>query len=459
MQFYRHLNNFMTTLKFPKDFLWGTAASAYQIEGAYNEDGKGESIWDRFVRWDAHVLNGDTGDIACDHYHRMPQDVALFKELGIPAYSFTIAWTRVLPDGRGRINPKGLGFYDRLVDNLLEAGIRPKGTLYHWDLPQALQDLGGWVNRNSAQWFGDYAKVIFDKLADRVKVWGTHNEPWVASFLGYAQGFHAPGICDYTKAYQVAHHLLMAHGKAVQTFREGNYGGEIGIILNLNGLLPASDKEEDIAATQRVYDETHSIFLDPVFNGRYPQRHFDYIGAHQPQIREGDLQLIQQPIDFLGLNYYNTDLVSFDVFGGLNKARITPYSSPGWGKTDMHWGIHPAGIKTEVLNIKENYGNPDLYITENGCAMPDLPDENEFVADWDRIRYIKAHLRELHEAIEEGVNLKGYYVWSVFDNFEWERGYSNRFGLVRINYETQKRTPKQSAYWFRDVIERNGIEV
>jgi len=447
----------MTTISFPSDFLWGTSASAYQIEGAYNQDGKGESIWDRFVRGDAHVLNHHTGDIACDHYYRMPQDVALFKELGIPCYSFTISWTRILPEGRGQVNEKGLDFYDRLVDALLEAGIRPKGTLYHWDFPQQLQDLGGWPNRDSVDWFGDYAQIVFDKLADRVDMWATHNEPWVAAFLGYATGLHAPGICDYSQAYQTAHHMLMAHGKAVQIFRQEGHDGRIGLILNLNGLIPNNDSEEDRAATQRVHDETHALFLDPVFNGKYPQALFDFIGTHQPKVQDGDLELIHQPIDFLGLNYYNTDLVAFDIYAGLNKARIIPYSAAGWGRTEMNWGIHPAGIKGEVLYIKENYGNPDIYITENGCAMPDEPDKNGFVADWDRIRYIKAHLHALHEAIEEGVNLKGYFVWSIFDNFEWERGYGPRFGLVRVDYETLERIPKQSAYWYRDLIANNAI--
>ena len=446
-------------LRFPDEFLWGASTSAYQIEGAYNQDGKGESIWDRFTRWDAHVLNGDTGDLACDHYHRMPQDVALFKELGLSCYSFTIAWTRILPEGRGQVNAKGLDFYDRLVDNLLDAGIRPKATLYHWDFPQLLQDLGGWPNRDSADWFADYAGIVFEKLADRIDFWATHNEPWVAAFLGYAAGLHAPGICDYSQAYQTAHHMLLAHGKAVQVYRQGGYDGQIGLILNLNGLVPASDSDEDRAATQRVHDETHALFLDPIFNGQYPQALFDYIGPHKPNTQGGDLQIIQQPIDFLGLNYYNTDLVAFDVHAGLNKARIIPYSAPGWGRTEMNWGIHPAGIKEEVLYIKEHYGNPDLYITENGCAMPDEPDENGFVADWDRIRYIKAHLQALHEAIQAGVNLKGYFAWSIFDNFEWERGYGPRFGLVRVNYETLARTPKQSAYWYRDVIANNAINL
>ncbi len=449
----------MTRISFPKDFLWGVAASAYQIEGAYNEDGKGESIWDRFVRWPAHVLNGDTGDVACDHYHRMSQDVALFKELSIPCYSFTISWTRILPRGYGEFNPKGLGFYDRLVDELLAAGIKPMATLYHWDLPQALQELGGWSNRDTADRFAEYAQVVFAKLADRVELWATHNEPGVAAFLGHSTGLHAPGICDYSQAYQAAHHLLLAHGKAVQVFREGGYTGQIGLILNLNGLIPASDSDEDREATQREHDETHALFLDPVFNGAYPQALFDYIGPHQPKVQAGDAKIVSQPIDFLGLNYYNTDHVSFDIFGGLNKASSTPYSAPGWGRTEMNWGIHPHGLKAEVLHIKEKYGNPKLYITENGCALTDAPDKKGFVADWSRIDFLRAHLRALHEAIDEGANVHGYFVWSIFDNFEWEHGYGPRFGLVRVDYETLVRTPKQSAYWYRDVIASNTISI
>ncbi|MBN1454575.1 MAG: beta-glucosidase [Anaerolineales bacterium] len=449
----------MTQLSFPKEFLWGVAASAYQIEGAYKEDGKGESIWDRFVRWPAHVLNGNTGDVACDHYHRMPQDVALFKELGIPCYSFTISWTRILPHGYGEVNAKGLGFYDRLVDELLAAGIKPMATLYHWELPQTLQDLGGWPNRDTVHRFAEYAQVVFAKLADRVELWATHNEPWVAAFLGYGKGLHAPGICDYSQAYQTAHHLMLAHGKAVQVFREGGHDGQIGLILNLNGLIPASDSDEDRAATQREHDETHALFLDPLFHGNYPQALFDYIGPHQPKVQAGDAQIIAQPIDFLGLNYYNTDYISFDVAGGLNKSSSTPYSVPGWGRTEMNWGIHPYGLKAEVLHIKEKYGNPKLYITENGCALADTPDDKGFVADWSRIDFLRAHLRALHEAIAEGANVHGYFVWSIFDNFEWAQGYGPRFGLVRVDYETLVRTPKQSAYWYRDVIASNTISI
>jgi beta-glucosidase len=448
----------MTTLNFPKKFAWGVAASPYQIEGATNEDGRGESIWDRFALTPYHILNHDNANVACDHYHRMPEDIALMKRFGFPHYRFGISWSRVASDGH-KVNKKGLDFYDRMVDELLKANIQPNTTLYHWDLPQALQDNGGWTNRETTDRFAEYARVTFDRLADRVKFWSTLNEPWVIAFLGYALGTHAPGICDYSQAYQAAHHLLLAHGKALQVFRQGGYEGQIGLVLNLNGLLPMTNRDEDIAATQRVHDETHALFLDPVFNGTYPQRLFNFIGAHQPKVKDGDVELIHQPMDYFGLNHYNTDLVAYDVAGGLNKARVTPYSAAGWGRTEMNWGIHPMGLKNELMYVKENYGNPKIYITENGCAMPDVPDEKGYVADWNRIQYIKSHLQAAHEAIQAGVNLQGYFVWSVFDNFEWERGYDPRFGLVRVNYETQERIPKQSAYWYSDVIKQNAIVI
>lgn len=445
--------------KFPENFLWGVVASAYQIEGAYNEDGKGESIWDRFTRWQSHILNGDNGDNACHHYRLYKEDVALMKSLGIPCYGLSIAWTRILPNGFGKVNQKGLDFYSKLIDEALTAGIQPKVTLYHWDLPQALQEKGGWVNRDTVNYFAEYARIVYDHLADRVNLWTTHNEPWVAAFLGYAHGVHAPGICDYSQAYQAAHHLLLSHAKAVQAFRSGNYKGSIGLILNLNGFAPASSCEEDVLAAQRVHDETHTLFLDPIFKGVYPQRLFDYIGAHQPKVQADDLKLIHNSIDFLGVNYYNTNLVSFDILGGLHKAKLTPYSSAGWGRTEMNWGIAPDGIKKEILYLKENYNNPAMYITENGCAMPDLPDENEFVKDLDRIRFLQAHLQAMHEAMQTGANVKGYFIWSILDNFEWERGYTKRFGLVRVNYKTFKRTPKQSAYWYQNVIKQNAVVI
>lgn len=449
----------MTHYSFPENFLWGVAASAYQIEGAWNEDGKGESIWDRFVRQPHRILNGDRGDVACDHYHHMVDDVDLMAQLNIPCYSFTISWPRILPQGRGKINSKGLDFYQRLVDTLLSRNIQPKATLYHWDLPQELQQQGGWVRRESADWFAEYAELVFRSLGDRVHFWGTINEPWVVAFLGYGAGIHAPGICDATKAYQTAYHLLLAHAKAVQVFRQGGGEGKIGLILNLNHLLPTSDREEDILATRRVYAETHRFFLDPIFRSQFPSDLFTWLGPHAPSIHPDDLKLIFQSVDFFGVNYYNTDLVRFDLFGGWLKARLSPYCAPGWGYTEMGWGINPYGIKAELLDLKETYGNPMFYITENGCAMPDQPDENDFVADWDRIHYLAAHLLQVHQAIEMGVNVKGYFVWSILDNFEWERGFSQRFGLVRVNYQTLKRTPKQSAYWYREIINRNSVNI
>ncbi|GAB4532712.1 MAG: GH1 family beta-glucosidase [Anaerolineales bacterium] len=444
-------------LNFPKDFIWGAATSAYQIEGAWNADGKGESIWDRFVRRPGNIINGDTGDMACDHYHRMESDVALMAELGIPSYSFTVSWPRVLPQGRGAVNPKGLDFYDRLTDTLLAHGIMPKATLYHWDLPQALQDLGGWPNRDTSDYFADFARLVFERLADRVKIWGTFNEPWCTAFLGYGYGLHAPGLMNAQAAFQSAHHLLVAHGKAVQVYRQGNYGGQIGIILNLNHILPASDRPEDRAAAKRAYAETHRIFLDPLVHGRYPEDFFRWLGAQAPRRGADDLSLIHGTYDYLGINYYNTNRVSHSVFGGWLKAGNEPYSAPGWGQTTMGWGIDPEGLGSRLHDLRDNYGNPPLYITENGCAMPDQPDENGFVADWGRIAFLREHIRVALQAMQEGVNLRGYYVWSIFDNFEWDRGYSQRFGLVRVNYNTLERLPKQSAHWYSRVIRENGI--
>ena len=443
---------------FPENFTWGAIASAYQIEGAWNEDGRGESIWDIFSRLPDRVLNGDTGEIATDHYHRMPEDVLLMKEIGLDSYSFTLAWPRIMPEGTGQINQKGLDFYDRLVDELMNAGIQPKATLYHWDLPVLLQERGGWPCRDIIDWYGEYAAVAFDKLADRVDIWATHNEPWVAAFLGYGTGLHAPGINDATQAFQAAHHLLLAHARAVDIYHSGNYGGEIGLILNLNHLIPGSDSDKDIRAAQRVYDETHSLFLDPIFLGRYPEDFLDWLGPNRPQIESGDLELIKDRADFLGINHYNSDKVYYDHFGGWLKARLEPYSAPGWGTTQMGWGINPEGLKKEVLNIVENYGHPKIYLTENGCAAVDRTDETGYVDDLDRIRFLKAHIIALHEAIQQGANVQGYYVWSILDNFEWERGYSKKFGLIRVDPETLERIPKHSAAWYSEVIRNNGIK-
>ncbi len=443
--------------KFPEGFLWGAATASYQIEGAWNEDGKGESIWDRYSHNPAMVYNSDTGDVACDHYHRMPQDVALIKSLGLKAYRFSISWPRVLPSGIGTANPKGLDFYDRLVDELLKAGITPMATLNHWDLPQVLQDQGGWNARSTVEAFAEYARLIFERYSGKIKFFATHNEPWVISFMGYGFATMAPGIADYSQALQAAHHLLLSHGKAVQIFRQGGYHGQIGIVLNLGHYVPASDNPQDIAACERQYQQDNAMFLSPIFKGEYPLNFLQWIKHHQPKVEGGDMQLISQPIDFLGVNYYMTHEVSYSQNGGLLKSKSQMISAPGWGTTEMGWGVYPPGLEKLLLHISENYTKIPIYITENGTALLDTPDANQFVMDRGRINFIREHLLAAHQAIQAGVNLKGYFVWSLMDNFEWCQGYRPRFGIVRVDYNTQKRTPKQSALWYSQVIAQNGI--
>jgi len=447
----------MSFIKFPQDFTWGVATSAYQIEGAWNEDGKGESIWDRFSRQKYAIRSGETGDVACDHYHRMEEDVALLKTLGVKSYRFSTAWTRILPEGTGEINPKGLDFYNRLVNALLTVGIEPVICLYHWDLPQAIQDRGGWNNRQTADWFAEYARVLFDHLGDRVKRWATFNEPWCTSFLGHGTGQFAPGICDFSEVYQSIHHQLLAHGKTVDVFRQNNYPGEIGIILNFEYATPASDSEADIAATKRYIDQYVALFADPLFKGSYPQETMAWMGSMAPEIQSGDLEIISRPIDYLGINYYTSFVVAYDPNGGHFKFRTSPKTLPMWGHTEVNWGIYPMGLTETLITFQKNYGNPRMYVTENGCAAMDEPDEKGFVEDYQRINYIRAHLIAAQKAIQMGVNLQGYYYWSLLDNFEWAEGYRPRFGLCRVNYENGMRIPKKSFHWYQDVISNNGL--
>lgn len=441
---------------FPQDFLWGVSTSAYQIEGAWNEDGKGESIWDRFCHSPYRIANGDTGDIACDHYHRMPEDVALMKNLGVKGYRFSIAWTRIFPEGKGRVNLKGLDFYDRLVDELGKAGIRANVTLNHWDLPQSLQDLGGWANRDITDWFAEYARVVFDRLGDRVAMWATHNEPFVVA-SGYFSGSMAPGLADASLGYRVVHHLNLAHGKAVQVFRQGGYPGKIGIVLDLENYIPETQSEADLLATRRILDQSHHVFLDPIFKGHYPAGLIEWLGALAPQPQAGDMQIISTPIDFLGVNYYFTSKIRYETWGGLLKAGSRMVSAPMWSQTEMGWGVYPEGLTAILLKLRDQYGNPEVYITENGVAVPDEPDENGFVQDRERIAYLRRHLIAAHDAIQQGVNLRGYFLWSLMDNFEWAHGYRPRFGIVRVDYSTQKRIPKLSAHWYSEVIHRNEV--
>lgn len=364
----------VTEGRFPDGFLWGVATSAYQIEGAWDEDGRGPSVWDDFVHQPYRVLDGTTGDVACDHYHRMPEDVEIMRSMGLGAYRFSIAWPRVFPAGRGAVNERGLAFYDRLVDQLLTAGIKPFATLNHWDLPLALEAAGGWTDRDTVHAFVDFSNVLFERLGDRVAGWITHNEPWCQAFLGHGTGHHAPGRCDMSVAYQVVHHLLISHGLTVQAFRASGAVGRIGLAINPQWYLPASDDTADLAARERVWSNVVDLFLEPIVHGRYPAALMDWIGRHRPVTRSGDLGLIQQPIDFLGVNYYNAERISFDVDGSLLKVRSEPYSDPGWGRTTMGWGIAPTGLTNVLLELHRRYPDLAYLITENGCALDDQPD-------------------------------------------------------------------------------------
>ena len=446
-----------TTRSFPAGFLWGTATSAYQVEGAWDEDGRGPSVWDDFVRRPSRVIDGSSGDVACDHYHRMPEDVDLMASMGLGAYRFSVAWPRVVPAGRGPVNPAGLDFYDRLVDRLLAAGIAPYATLNHWDLPLAIEDTGGWTDRETVGAFTDYASVLFDRLGDRVAGWITHNEPWCQAFLGHGTGHHAPGRCDMSAAYQVVHHLLLSHGQAVQAFRASGATGRIGIALNPQRYIAATDAEADLAARARVWANSVDLFLGPIVRGAYPAELMDWIGVHRPAVRAGDLETIRQPIDFLGVNYYHAELVRFDVEGSLLKASSMPFSEPGWGRTTMGWGIAPSGLADVLLELDARYPGLSMVITENGCALDDRPDADGFCDDQDRIAYLRAHIGTLATAIEHGVDVTGYLAWSLLDNFEWAWGYTRPFGLVRVEAATGRRIPKASAAWYASVARANGL--
>ena len=447
----------MPEVIFPDGFLWGTATASYQIEGGVKEGGRGESIWDRFSHTPGKIQDGDTGDVACDHYHRFREDVDIMKALGLKAYRFSVAWSRIFPDGGKRLNPAGLDFYSSLVDALLENGIAPCLTLYHWDLPQALQDKGGWANRDTTSYFSDYAVTLFESLNGRVDLWITHNEPWVAAFLGHQTGIHAPGIKSWETALQVSHHLLLSHAKAVAAFRELGIGGKIGITLNLSPAYPATDSEADHEAAQLADGYQNRWFLDPVFLGSYPE---DMMEVYQkqydsPQLEEGDAELFQgASIDFLGVNYYSRQLVKAAEKRDELFAKAKPEKAD---YTDMGWEIFPEGLYVLLKRLQGDYAPKEIYITENGAAFPDAPDSNNRIDDPDRIQYLREHFIQAHRSIHDGVPLKGYFIWTLMDNFEWSFGYSKRFGLIYTDFPTQKRMWKQSAYWYQKVIDANGV--
>jgi beta-glucosidase len=439
---------------FPRGFLWGAATSAYQIEGSPLADGAGPSIWHRFVRTPGLVTDGDTGDVACDHYRRFESDVALMKSLGLQAYRFSIAWARVLPEGRGRVNAAGLGFYERLVDTLLAAGIQPMATLYHWDLPAALDDRGGWLNPDVADWFADYARIVVKALDDRVHLWATLNEPWVVSDGGYLHGTLAPGHRNRFEAPIASHNLLRAHAKAVQAYRaEGHH--QIGLVVNIEPKYPASQSAADLAATARAHAYMNRQYLDPVLLGSYPDELREVFGEAWPEWPAADMALIREPIDFVGINYYTRSVVRHDDANEpLHAAAVRQKQAT---HTEMGWEMYPQGLTDTLVWVKERYGAIPQYVTENGAALFDPPvAEDGRVDDPLRVGYFRKHLGACAEAVRRGVDLRGYFAWSLFDNLEWSLGYSKRFGIVHVNFETQERTPKASALYYADVIASHG---
>jgi beta-glucosidase len=462
-------------LAFPEGFLWGVATAAYQIEGAVAEDGRTPSIWDAFSRGPGNVLGGDTGDVAADHYHRYREDVALMRELGIGAYRFSVSWSRVIPGATGSANRRGLDFYSRLVDALLEDGIRPVVTLYHWDLPQALEAAGGWTNRTTAERFAEYAAVVAEDLGDRVELWTTLNEPWCSAFLGYGSGVHAPGRADSAAALSAAHHLLLGHGLAVQALRsELPSSAELSITLNLAAVRPAGPTPGDLDAVRRIDGLANRLFLEPLLSGRYPA---DVIRdtaqvTDWSFVLERDEATIAAPIDLLGVNYYTPTLVS--AYDGRGSREAADGHAPGPGTawpgsesvqfpaqqgphTAMGWSIDATGLEELLLRLHREYPGVPLLVTENGAAFDDHVDEAGAVHDVERVHYLREHLTAVHRVISAGVQVHGYFLWSLLDNFEWSYGYSKRFGIFYVDFETQRRVPKESARWYREVLAANGV--
>jgi len=441
-------------IEFPQQFLWGTATSAYQVEGSPLADGAGPSIWQRFSHTPNHVRDGATGDVACDHYRRYRDDIAIMRELGTNAYRFSVSWSRIMPRGRGAVNAAGLDFYERLVDALLAHGIEPLVTLYHWDLPAALDDLGGWLNPDIAKWFADYAAVMFRTLDGRVKMWTTLNEPWVITDGGYLHGALAPGHRNHFEAPIASHHLLRSHGEAVRTYRaEGRH--RIGLVVNLEPKYPASEQAADRAAAARADAYMNRQYLDPVFLGRYPTEMGEIFGEAWPEWPADDFSVIRQPIDFLGVNYYTRSVTAFDARRSLLQA--APVHQARATYTETGWEVFAPALTETLVWVKQRYGNLPLYVTENGAAFFDPPAlERDRLADPLRVDYLRRHIQAVHAAIERGVDVRGYFVWSLLDNFEWSHGYSKRFGIVHVDFDTQKRTPKDSARFYANVIASKG---
>lgn len=441
----------MPESKFPDGFIWGAATASYQIEGAANEDGRGPSVWDTFSHTPGKVANGETGDIACDHYHRYPEDVKLMTDIGLKSYRFSVSWSRLYPEGTGTLNPKGVDFYSRLVDELLEANVEPMITLFHWDYPQALEDRGGWAHPDARHWFGDYAETVFRHLGDRVKHWVTLNEPWCFAWLGNGCGAHAPGNADPALAYKVAHGLLLGHGSAVQRFRALGKPGRIGMTTNHSFAMPASDDPKDLQAKAQFDDWNVGWFLDPVYFGDYPE----YLKCRYPMpaFTPETSALVSQKTDFLGMNFYYGDKVRWNP-ERMNDAEQFPIRIDS--VTQMGWTKVPESLTYNLVETQRRYDPSLIIITENGCAYDDQV-TNGVVKDPLRKAFLREYIKAAADALDQGVKLGGYFVWSLLDNFEWAQGYTPRFGIFRVDYDTLKRIPKESAFMYRDIIQANAV--
>jgi beta-glucosidase len=438
--------------KFPKDFVWGAATAAYQVEGAFDEDGRGSSIWDSFCRTPGKVLHGQTGDVACDQYHRFDEDIRLMSEAGIGAYRFSIAWPRIQSDGRGKPNQKGLDYYRRLLAALEKAGIDPYVTIYHWDLPQALEDEGGWPVRDTAYRFEEFANICFEAFGPSVRNWTTLNEPFCSAILGYEIGVHAPGRKSRPDAYRAVHHLLLGHGLAVRDYRASGAKGNIGIVLNIQSPRPATPSKRDALAADRAADRDSRMYLGPLFGRGYPERHLAACPDVSMPVEKGDMEIIAQPLDYVGINYYTENAVAWDDGAPENFKLVPTY----YEKTDMGWDVIPEGLLRFLRWTNDEYSPKALYVTENGCAVNDAVSESgDRVRDPKRIDYLRSHLASCCRAVEEGIPLKGYFVWSLLDNFEWSFGYSKKFGIIRCDPETGRRIPKDSYYYYREAIAGN----